>query len=84
MSEPLGAILFLALGAAFVAVGAYLFRLYRSTFMADPRATMTRDLISVLTFGWWSPPPILAAIMFYMGGVCVLIGLLVIWSWMRY
>jgi hypothetical protein len=81
MSQPVAAIVFLVLGMAFIGVGVYVFRLYRSTFMSDPSGTMTRDLISVLTLGSWSPPPVLAALMFYLGGICVLVGNLVFWTW---
>jgi len=82
MSPSVAAVAFLAFGTALIGIGVYVFRLYRSTFASDPNGTMTRDLISVLTLGSWSPAPILAAFMFYLGAICVLVGNLAFAIWM--
>ena len=84
MSAPSAALAFFILGGAFIAIGAYAFRIYRATFSSDPRGSITRDLFSVLLLGSRSPPPILAALMFYLGGTCICFGVLAAWLWVRY
>ena len=70
----------LVIGSAFIGIGVYAFRLYRSTFRADTRTSIGRDLMTVLTLGSWATPPLLAAVLFYLGGLCLFLFFAIIWS----
>ena len=70
---PLAAFILLVMGCAFIGIGAYALRLYRSTFQADPRTSMKRDLTTVLMLGSWAAPPLLAGILIALGTICLLL-----------
>ena len=81
MSMPLASLAYLALGAVCVATAVIVIRAYRQFIRSDPATTMTGDVVFVILFGSWSPPALLAAFLFYIGAVSVLMGLFIGWQW---
>lgn len=79
VSATRAAIILLAIGSAFIGMGVYAFRLYRSTFRADPKNSISRDLMTVMMLGSLATPPLLAGILFYLGGLCLLLFLYIVW-----
>jgi hypothetical protein len=70
---PLVALILLVMGSLFIGIGVYALRLYRSGFRADQASSMRRDVTTVLLFGSWSAPPLLAGILIFFGAICLLL-----------
>jgi hypothetical protein len=82
MPMPLASAAYLLLGVLCVAVAVHVVRTYRQFIKSDPATTITSDLVFVLLFGSWSPPALLAAIVFYIGALSLLLGLFIAWQWL--